>query len=331
MAFDADLIREIELDYEEIRQNNTLELEMRKKAVFARIPRLEEIDYEIKSLGLKLYKAALSGGDVQAQISRLRQEQKALLAAKKAILVENGYSPDELSERFVCSLCRDTGFVDGKSCACYRKKLTEKAYEQSNLSALLTHQSFETFDLSLYSDEIDPAYGMSPKAYMKKIVELCREFVKNFDEDNRNLLFWGDPGLGKTFLSTCIAKELISTNHSVIYETAYKTFSMLEELKFKKSDNEEKLKFKIDKLYSCDLLILDDLGSEFATQYTTAALFDIINSRLIAGKKTVINTNLSISELKSKYGERVVSRLYGHYRVLNFIGSDIRIDKSVNN
>ena len=106
---------------------------------------------------------------------------------------------------------------------------------------------------------------------------------------------------------------------------------MLEELKFKKSDSEEKLKFKVDKLYSCDLLILDDLGSEFATQYTTAALFDIINSRLIAGKKTVINTNLSIAELTKKYGERVVSRLYGHYRVLNFIGSDIRIDKSVNN
>ena len=331
MAYDADLIREIELDYEEIRQNNAMDLEIRKRAVFARIPRLEEIDYEIKSLGLKLYKIALSGDDVKPQIDKLREEQKALLAAKKAILIENGYPADELSERFVCTNCRDTGFVEGKPCACYRKKLTEKAYEQSNLSALLTHQSFETFDLSVYSDEVDHDFGMSPKAYMKKIVELCQDFVKKFDTDSQNLLFWGDPGLGKTFLSTCIAKELIATNHSVIYETAYKTFSMLEELKFKKSDNEEKLKFKVDKLYSCDLLILDDLGSEFATQYTTASLFDIINSRLISGKKTVINTNLSITELTKKYGERVVSRLYGHYRVLNFIGSDIRIDKSVNN
>ncbi len=331
MAFDADLIREIELDYEEIRQNNVMNLEIRKRAVFARVPRLEEIDYEIKSLGLKLYKIALSGDDVKPQIDKLRNEQKALLAAKKAILIENGYPEDELSERFVCENCRDTGFVGGKPCACYRKKLTEKAYEQSNLSALLAHQSFETFDLSVYSDEVDHDFGMSPKAYMKKVVELCQDFVKKFDSDSQNLLFWGDPGLGKTFLSTCIAKELIATNHSVIYETAYKTFSMLEELKFKKSDNEEKLKFKVDKLYSCDLLILDDLGSEFATQYTTASLFDIINSRLISGKKTVINTNLSITELTKKYGERVVSRLYGHYRVLNFIGSDIRIDKSVNN
>ncbi len=331
MAYDADLIREIEMEYEETRQNNAMDLENRKRVVFARIPRLEEIDYEIKSLGLKLYKIALSGDDVAPQIEKLRAEQKALLAAKKAILIENGYPEDELSERYNCSICRDTGAVDSKPCACYHKKLIEKAYEQSNLSALLAHQSFDTFDLSLYSDEVDADFGMSPKAYMQRVVGVCREFVNKFDESSTNLLFWGDPGLGKTFLSTCIAKELIATNHSVIYETAYKTFSMLEELKFKRSDNEDKLRFKVDKLYSCDLLILDDLGSEFSTQYTTASLFDIINSRLISGKKTVINTNLSITELKNKYGERVVSRLYGHYKVLNFIGSDIRIDKSVNN
>ena len=331
MAYDADLIREIEIEYEEIRQNNAMDLEARKRAVFSKIPRLEEIDYEIKSLGLKLYKIALSGDDVKPQLDELRRQQKMLLATKKAILIENGYPEDELSERYNCSICRDTGSHDSKPGVCYKKKLIEKAYEQSNLSSLLAHQSFDTFDLSLYSDDIDADYGMSPKAYMGKIVELCREFVKKFDDEHTNLLFWGDPGLGKTFLSTCIAKELIATNHSVIYETAYKTFSMLEELKFKKSDNEDKLKFKVDKLYTCDLLILDDLGSEFSTQYTTASLFDIINSRLISGKKTVINTNLSITELKNKYGERVVSRLYGHYKVLNFIGSDIRIDKSVNN
>jgi len=331
MAYDADLIREIEMEYEETRQNNAMDLENRKRVIFAQIPRLEEIDFEIKSLGLKLYKIALSGDDVKSKIDELRAEQKKLLETKKALLIANGFPEDELSERYVCSICRDTGSHDAKPCVCYKKKLIEKAYQQSNLSALLTHQSFDTFDLSLYSDEVDADFGMSPKEYMHNILDVCREFVKNFDTKSQNLLFWGDPGLGKTFLSTCIAKELIATNHSVIYETAYKTFSMLEELKFKRSDNEEKLRFKVDKLYSCDLLILDDLGSEFATQYTTAALFDIINSRLIAGKKTVINTNLSIGELKNKYGERVVSRLYGHYQVLNFIGSDIRIDKSVNN
>lgn len=331
MAYDADLLREIETDYEEIRQKNAMDLENRKRVVFKKVPRLEEIDYEIKSLGLKLYKIALSAEDVKPQIDALRNEQKKLLETKKSLLVENGFSKDELSERYACEKCCDTGFVEDKPCQCYKKKLIEKAYEQSNLSAQLTHQSFDTFDISLYSEEADANYGISPRAHMQNIIQVCKDFVKNFEEGQTSLLFWGEPGLGKTFLSTCIAKELILTNHSVIYETAYKTFAMLEELKFKRNDNEDKLRFKVDRLYSCDLLILDDLGSEFSTQYTTASLFDIINTRLISGKKTVINTNLSISELEKKYGERVVSRLYGHYQLLKFIGSDIRIDKSVNN
>lgn len=331
MAYDAELYREIDFVYEQRREENMRDLERRKQAVFARVPRLSEIDYEIKSLGLKLYKIALNTQDVKGEVAKLRAQQKELLELKKSLLKENGYRDDELSEKFHCDICRDHGVVDGKTCECYKKLLTEKAYELSNLSAQLTHQTFGTFDLSLYSEEVDEYYGVSPKEHMQRILDICKGFVKNFESIDKNLLFWGEPGLGKTFLSTCIAKELIETSHSVIYETAYKTFSMLEELKFKKTDNEDKLRFKVEKLYSCDLLILDDLGSEFSTQYTTASLFDIINSRLISGKKTVINTNLSMSELEKKYGERVVSRLFGHYQVLNFIGSDIRIDKSVNN
>ncbi len=331
MAYDKELLQEIEMEYETQRMKNEQDLKRRQNAVFAQVPELEDIDSEIKSLGLKLYKIALSGDDVKEQIAELRSGQKALLEKKKALLLANGYPEDELSERFLCDACHDTGAIGTKSCECFKRKLIEKAYEQSNLSAQLTHQSFDTFDMSLYSEEVDSYYGISPKKHMEGILASCKNFVQNFGTTDENLLFWGEPGLGKTFLSTCIAKELISKQHSVIYETAYKTFSMLEELKFKKSDNEEKLKFKVEKLYSCDLLILDDLGSEFTTQYTTASLFDIINSRLISGKKTLINTNLSMSELGEKYGERVVSRLYGHFKFLQFIGSDIRIDNSTNN
>ena len=331
MAYDKELLQEIEIEYETQRMKNEQDLKRRQNAVFAQVPELEAIDSEIKSLGLKLYKIALSGDDVKEQIESLRNGQKALLEKKKALLLANGYPEDELSERFLCSDCHDTGAIGTKSCDCFKRKLVEKAYEQSNLSAQLTRQSFDTFDMSLYSEEVDSYYGISPKKHMEGILASCRNFVQNFGESCENLLFWGEPGLGKTFLSTCIAKELIAKQYSVIYETAYKTFSMLEELKFKRSDNEEKLKFKVEKLYSCDLLILDDLGSEFTTQYTTASLFDIINSRLITGKKTLINTNLSMTELEEKYGERVVSRLFGHFKVLQFIGSDIRIDNSVNN
>ncbi len=331
MGYDAEIYREIDEVYEQRRSDNARDLQMRKAAVFARIPELQAIDDEIKSLGLKLYRIAIDGKNIDTAVSKLRKQQQELLIKKKALLSENGYPEDELSERFYCDLCRDRGVHDGKTCECFRKLLTEKAYEQSNLSAQLTHQNFESFDLSLYSEKVDEYYGVSPKEHMRRVLSICQDFVKDFDTKDTNLLFWGDPGLGKTFLSTCIAKELIETRHSVIYETAYKTFSMLEELKFKRGDNEDKLRFKVDKLYSCDLLILDDLGSEFSTQYTTASLFDIINSRLISGKKTVINTNLSMAELEKKYGERVVSRIFGYYQVLNFIGSDIRIDQSVNN
>ena len=329
MAYDAELYRAVESEYENIRRQNEEDLALRRAQVFSKIPQAEAIDAQIKSLGLKLYKIALSGGDMKKEIANLRASQKALLKEREALLLENGYEKDALSERFSCEKCRDTGAVGTEPCECYKRKLIIKAYEQSNLSLQLKDQSFKTFDFSLYSEETDEAFGISPRAHMKGILDKCVSFVNNFEHTNQNLLFWGAPGLGKTFLSTCIAKELIKKGYSVIYETAYQTFSMPEELKFKRSED-EKLKFKADKLYTCDLLILDDLGSEFSTQYTTATLFDILNSRLIAGKKTVINTNLSVSELEKKYQERVASRILGHYMLLHFIGTDIRLEKSVN-
>lgn len=330
MAYDIELYRAVEAEYEDIRRENEQDLARRREQVFEKVPEVMEVDDEIKMLGLKLYKIALGGGEIKEQVEALREEQKRLLSKRSALLIENGYSVDELSERFTCDKCRDTGSVGTTACECYRRKLITKAYEQSNLSSQLEEQSFETFDLSVYSDKHDETFGTSPRGHMKNVLNICADFVKDFDKTEKNLLFWGAPGLGKTFLSTCIAKELIKRGHSVIYETAYQTFSLLEELKFKRTDDYDKLKFKVDKLYSCDLLILDDLGSEFSTQYTNAALFDILNSRMISGKKTVINTNLSISELANKYSERVVSRILGNYMVFHFIGNDIRLQKSVN-
>ncbi len=330
MAYDADIYRAIESEYEAIRRENEQDLSMRRAVVFSRVPEIEAIDKEIKNLGLKLYSIALSGGDVKSQVSSLRTEQKKLLAKRNQLLKENGFAEDELSERFRCAKCGDTGSIGTAPCECYKKMLIVKSYEQSNLSTQLVDQSFETFDLNMYSDEIDASYGMSPREYMRNVLERAKDFVRDFEKTNENLIFMGPPGLGKTFLSTCIAKELLKKGYSVIYETAYRTFSMLEELKFKRTEDTEKLKVKADKLYECDLLILDDLGSEFSSQYTTAALFDIINSRLITGKKTVVNTNLTMSEIEKKYKERVASRIMGHFVRVQFIGSDVRQIRSVN-
>ena len=330
VAYDADLYREIEAEYEDIRMENEMDLRRRRELVAEKVPEAIKVDDEIKMLGLKLYKIVLSDEETQEQVRSLRDEQKRLLSKRSALLIENGFDVDELSERFKCKKCEDTGTVGTTICDCYKRKLIIKAYEQSNLSTQFVDQSFETFDLSLYSDAQDEEYGISPRAHMKGILDKCKAYVKNSDDKRENLLLWGAPGLGKTFLSTCIAKDFIKKGYSVIYETAYQTFSMLEELKFKRPEENDKLRFKVDKLYTCDLLILDDLGSEFSTQYTNAALFDIINSRLITGRRTIINTNLSVSELEDKYSERVISRILGHYIILRFIGNDIRFEKSVN-
>ena len=328
MAFDLDIYRAVEEEYVEIRAENERDLAARRARVFETVPKIESIDDEIKSLGLKLYKIALEGGDVQEKIAQLRTSQKALLAERDTLLLENGFAKDELSARFRCAACRDTGTVGTENCVCYKRKLILKAYEQSNLSNMAEEQDFAGFDLNLYASEPDPTYGIAPRTHMASILEKCKAFVSCFDKEKKSLLFWGAPGLGKTFLSTCIAKDLIQQGYSVIYETAYHTFSMLEDLKFGKTEDLQQLKFKTDKLYSCDLLILDDLGSEFITQYTTSALFDLINSRLIQGKKTLISTNLSMAELAQKYTERVASRIFGHYQLLQFIGTDIRFERS---
>lgn len=331
MAYDRELYQQVAIEYEEIRRHDRQDLEERREKVFAAVPELEEIEDEIRSAGLKIIKLAVSeAGDRTARVYALRDRQKALLLRRKALLLEHGFAEDELSMRYLCDRCEDTGVFEDRDCECFKRRLIIKAFEKSNLSMQLRDQSFKTINMDLYPREPDERSGVSPYECMLNIVSICRQFVQLFDADNKNLLFWGEPGLGKTFLSTCIAKELIKNGHSVIYETAYKIFSMLEDFKFRRTNDIEKLRMQTQKLYECDLLILDDLGTEFATSYTNAALFDILNSRLIANKKTIINTNLNLEELAKKYSERVFSRIIGHYQALQFIGRDIRLQKSVN-
>lgn len=331
MAYDRELYQQVAIEYEEIRRHDRQDLEERREKVFAAVPELEEIEDEIRSAGLKIIKLAVSeAGDRTARVYALRDRQKALLLRRKALLLEHGFAEDELSMRYLCDRCEDTGVFEDRDCECFKRRLIIKAFEKSNLSMQLRDQSFKNINIDLYPREPDERSGVSPYECMLNIVSICRQFVQLFDADNKNLLFWGEPGLGKTFLSTCIAKELIKNGHSVIYETAYKIFSMLEDFKFRRTNDIEKLRMQTQKLYECDLLILDDLGTEFATSYTNAALFDILNSRLIANKKTIINTNLNLEELAKKYSERVFSRIIGHYQALQFIGRDIRLQKSVN-
>ena len=331
MAYERALYFAVENEYEEIRRHNEADLEARRSAVYEAVPEIREIDDEIHSAGLSIVNLAVqSPKDMNQRLAALRDHQKSLQIRRKTLLLENGFDADELSMRYMCERCKDTGVSDHKPCECYRRRLIMKAFEKSNLSQQLRNQSFKTFDYSLYSQEIDPQFGVSPYNAIHNIVTVCKQFIADFDRTDKNLLFWGESGLGKTFLSTCIAKELIKEGYSVIYETTYQIVSRLEDYKFKRGDDMESLKTQAQRLYESDLLILDDLGAEFSTAYTNAALFDILNSRLIANKKTIINTNLNMKELSDRYSERVISRIMGSYQILQFIGEDLRLKTSVN-
>ncbi len=326
MAFERNLYLTIQNEYEELRRHNQEDLEERRKAVYSAIPEIVDIDRAISSAGLSIISLAVANpADMKQKIQALREQQKNLQLKRKALLLENGFAEDELSLRYACEKCQDTGVYENRNCTCFERRLIMKTFEKSNLSQQLKNQSFKTFDLALFSMEIDPIWGISPYDNMKGILSVCRSFIDNFDRTEKNLLFWGDPGLGKTFLSTCIAKELIKKGHSVIYETTYQIVSLLEESKFRRTGDSEALKAQTQRLYDSDLLILDDLGAEFATQYTNAALFDILNSRLITGKKTILNTNLNLEKLSDRYSERLISRIMGSYVTLQFFGEDLRL------
>ncbi len=331
MAYERSLYLMVENEYEELRRHNQEDLSARRNTVYQVVPEIAEIDRDIQSAGLSIVSLAVSNPpDLQEKLADLRHQQKALQLRRKMLLIENGFSEDELSMRYMCEQCEDTGVHGDKACECYQRRLVMKAFEKSNLSLQLRNQSFKTFDLSLYSQEPDPRYGIVPYTNMQNIVRISKEFIADFERTNKNLLFWGESGLGKTFLSTCIAKELIKKGYSVIYETTYQIVSLLEDYKFKRSQDLSELKVQTERLYESDLLILDDLGAEFSTSYTNAALFDILNSRLITNKKTIINTNLNMQELSNRYSERVISRIMGSYQSLQFIGEDLRLKKSVN-
>jgi len=331
MAYERSLYTLVEHEYAEIRRHNEEDLSARRSAVYRAIPQIEQIDNEIQSAGLSIVSLAIANpANIKTQIAELRAQQKDLHNRRKELLLANGFAEDELSMRYMCEKCQDTGVLGNTSCECYKRRLVMKAFEKSNLSQQLRNQSFKTFDYSVYSKEVDAETGISPYDNIEYIIRSCQDFIVNFDRTDKNLLFWGAPGLGKTFLSTCIAKELIKKGYSVIYETTYQIVSLLEDYKFKRASDLSELKLQTERLYDSDLLILDDLGAEFSTAYTNAALFDVLNSRLIANKKTIINTNLNMQELTERYSDRVISRILGSYQALQFIGEDIRLKKSVN-
>lgn len=293
--------------------------------VFAKLPELQEIDQRIASESIASGRRLLSGEEESPQ--RLREIIDRLAARRRQILTDAGYPEDYLELDFTCPMCHDTGYIGNQKCQCFKKAEIDLLYTQSNLQGILEEENFSVFSLDYYSDEItDPSGKVTSRERARRVLETCLQFVRNFDSEFANLFFYGDTGVGKTFLSHCIARELLNTTHSVIYFSAQEFFDHVAERHFHQhSGSGEDTGY----LYDCDLLIIDDLGTELTNSFVNAALFSCINERLSSRKSTIISTNLPLDSFANVYSERVFSRISNGYTMLKLFGQDIRVQKKL--
>ena len=299
-------------------------LEERRKEAYTRVPRLLEIDQEIASLSARKARALLLGQP--ASIEELREEVAALANERISLLKANGFPADYLKPHYFCRECQDTGYTDGhRKCACFKKAEIELLYTQSNLTEILKKENFEHFSFDWYSDTIkNEATGLTARQTAQRAYDTAWNFVQDFDSRFQNLFFYGSTGVGKTFLSHCIAHDLLESSHSVLYFSAFDLFDMLARNTFS-GDSTGK---DNDLVYDCDLLIIDDLGTELTNSFVSSQLFLCVNERIMRHRSTIISTNLELGEIQNVYSERTFSRICNNYIILKLTGEDIRMKKN---
>lgn len=324
MGYDGKILRRATARYDEDKQRRAEEFRARQRICYGREPRLEEIDRELRLTMAKIVQSGLRRGtDPRSAIAALKEENLNLQRERGELLAGLGYPVDYLIEKPNCALCNDSGWTDDGMCRCLRDYYARE--QNAELSQLLDlgHQSFETFRFDFYSRQTYPGRSTSPYQRMEKNFDTCRDYANEFSAKSGNLLLSGDPGLGKTFLSASIARVVSDHGHSVVYDTAAHIFERMETQKFSRDDGDE-AESDVTRYLKCDLLIVDDLGTEMTTGFVQSALYQIVNTRLMENRKTIISTNLNPEEIGKRYGAAIQSRLEGEYRILPFFGDDIR-------
>ena len=293
----------------------------REQELHAHFPEVARIDRQLSTTGLEIFSVSLSSGDdYKAKLAQIRDKNEKLLAQRAAILEANGYPADYSDVKYECEKCGDTGYVDTRMCSCMREALILAGIENSGFSNLINEQTFENFSVNYYRN--------SPSNYerMCQNRDFLLDYANGFDEKTScSILMLGGTGLGKTHLSSAVAKRVIEKGNDVFYTGAIDLFTTFETQKFKNYTSEPS--DLIERYYGCDLLIIDDLGTEMINQFSVSTLYNLINSRLSAKKPVIISTNLSFEDIKKKYTDRITSRLFGEYHILQFVGTDVRAQK----
>lgn len=324
MAYDGKIMRRALQRFEEDKQLRQARFREREEGVYRRQPRLREIDMELRSTMSRIIASALRRGtDPRPAMEVLRDENLNLQAEKKALLDKLGLPADCLEEKPNCPLCDDTGYRHGEVCRCLRAYYAREQQKELSRMLDLGNQSFAQFSLDWYAETPLPQLGISPRENMAWVLRSCRRYAEEFGPQSGNLLLTGDPGLGKTFLSACIAREVSEEGFSVVYDTASHIFDRFEAQKFGREEGEA-VSADVGRVLTCDLLILDDLGTEMTTSFVQSALYQILNTRLLERRSTILSTNLKAAELERRYSAQIASRIEGEYLVLPFFGEDIR-------
>ena len=323
MAYSREIFEEVQNKLYKKRMSAFEELKFKKEVFYRRFQRAKEIEKELSLTAIEASKAVLGGGSAMSEIKKLKEKNKVLNDELCEILKDAGLPKDHLEIKYSCEKCSDEGFIDGRMCSCMKDMLKKESYNRLNKMSPLELSSFDNFSLDYYL-KTSPEGKHSPHKRMSLIYNFCRKYAGGFKKNSPNLLFTGRTGLGKTHLSLAIAREVIDKGFAVIYGSSQSMVSKMERERFQNySENGESEKHFIN----CDLLIIDDLGTEFMSPFSVAAIYNIINSRIMMNKATIISTNLTMRELEKNYTERLVSRMIGNNIRLEFLGEDIRQKK----
>ena len=324
MAYSAEVVSRARARLAQAKEDRESENRQHLAVAYARVPRIREIDMLLRrTMAQAAYAAFQQGSDGRELLEQARQ-QNLELQQERAILAMENFEEGYLDDSPICDKCGGSGYIGTNMCECLRELCRqEQKKEVSILSG--SRDTFNQFRLDYYPDRADPKYGASPRTIMERNLKVCRTYALTFTKDAGNLLFVGGTGLGKTFLSACIARAVADRGCSVVYESAGHLFSKLEQAKFNPS---EETRREATRFSNCDLLILDDLGTEMPSQFTTAALYTLLNDRILENKPMVISTNLTIDELGRRYSPQIASRLNGNFLLLPFVGEDIRVMKN---